>query len=214
MTTKDQLYKAYDLLYKQFGDQHWWPGETPFEIAVGAILTQNTNWKNVEKAIYNLKSKTEFTVQALISLKPEALSELIKPAGYFRVKEKRLRNFLNFLVENYDGQIENLKKCSLYTAREELLSVSGIGPETADSIALYALEKPIFVIDTYTFRILSRHNLCDETATYDELQETFMGNLSEDVQLFNEYHALIVMTGKNFCKPKPNCDDCPLKNLS
>jgi endonuclease-3 related protein len=201
---KKQLEEAYRLLFEHFGPQNWWPGDTPFEIAVGAILTQNTNWKNVEKAITNLKQKTDFSPKTLLKLPDEKFAELIKPAGYFRVKTKRLKNFLKFLIEECDADINNLKKLSLYELRSTLLGISGIGPETADSILLYALEKPTFVIDAYTFRILSRHNLCDETATYDELQHTFMDNLPENVKFFNEFHALIVCVGRSFCKPKPN----------
>ena len=209
---KQNLKEAYTRLFEHFGPQHWWPGDTPFEIAVGAILTQNTNWKNVEKAITNLKDNTAFTAVELFKLKPEQLAELIKPAGYFRVKTKRLRNFLELLINNYDGDITRLESIGDSSARKELLSVNGIGPETADSIMLYALNKPFFVIDTYTFRMLSRHDFCDEQMTYDELQALFMDTLDEDVSLYNEYHALIVKLGKEFCKPKPNCDECPLKS--
>ena len=208
---KEYLEEAYRLLFDHFGFQNWWPGDTPFEIAVGAILTQNTNWKNVEKAISNLKSNGNFNAKNLYNLKPETLAELIRPAGYFRLKTKRLRNFLELIIKEFDGRIENMKDLNINDARTKLLSVSGIGPETADSIVLYALEKPSFVIDTYTFRMLMRHGMCDESETYDDLQSIFMDNLPENVAKYNEYHALIVMLGKNYCKPKPLCEECPLK---
>ena len=208
---KERLEEAYHLLFNYFGPQEWWPGETSFEIAVGAILTQNTNWKNVEKAISNLKSNTDFSPKGLYSLEPNKLAELIKPAGYFRLKTKRLRNFLKPVVEIYDANLDLFNKGSTAEVRERLLNISGIGPETADSILLYAFNRPIFVIDTYTFRMLMRHNLCDESADYDELQSTFIDNMCEDIKLYNEFHALIVMLGKNFCKPKPKCELCPLK---
>ena len=197
-------------MFKHFGPRHWWPGETVFEVMVGAILTQNTNWKNVERAITNLKNENVLSPLKLYDLHPEVLSELIKPVGYFRVKTARLRNFLKFFIEKYDAQVENMRERSVDTLREELLSVKGIGPETADSIILYAVEKPIFVIDAYTKRIMSRHNLCFEEDGYNELQEIFMSNLQNDAQLFNEYHALIVETGKQFCRKEPLCDKCPL----
>jgi len=207
------LNRIYGLLYKNFGPQHWWPGETPFEVMVGAILTQNTSWGNVEKAISNLKRAEVLEPQKLLKLPTTKLAEFIRPAGYFNIKTKRLRNFLKFFMESYDGSVKKMEAVSLSKLREELLSVNGVGRETADSILLYALDKPIFVCDTYTYRILTRHNLCGEEADYDELQSIFMDNLPEDVKLFNEYHALMVRVGKEFCKPKPACEGCPLKIL-
>ncbi|MFH1653760.1 MAG: endonuclease III domain-containing protein [Pseudomonadota bacterium] len=205
------LKQAFDLMLQRFGPRHWWPGDSPFEVMVGAILTQNTSWKNVEKAIDNLKSAAVLYPKMMLDLPLDRLAELIKPAGFFNVKTKRLKNFLNYYIGEYDGDVEAMKQRSLSSLREELLSVSGIGPETVDSILLYALEKPTFVIDAYTKRILLRHNMCDEAADYYELQEYFMDNLSEDVTLFNEYHAQLVEVGKNFCRPKnPKCGECPL----
>ncbi len=212
-STKEMLNRIYGLLYKNFGPQHWWPGETPFEVMVGAILTQNTSWGNVEKAISNLKRAEVLEPQKLLKLPTTKLAEFIRPAGYFNIKTKRLRNFLKFFMESYDGSVKKMEAVSLSKLREELLSVNGVGRETADSILLYALDKPIFVCDTYTYRILTRHNLCGEEADYDELQSIFMDNLPEDVKLFNEYHALMVRVGKEFCKPKPACEGCPLKIL-
>lgn len=198
------------MLFSHFGPRHWWPGETPFEVMVGAILTQNTNWKNVEKAILNLKGAGLLDPFKINKLTPSKLSEFIRPAGYFRVKAARLKNFIRFFVDNYDGDENAMAKLDLSRLREELLSVKGIGPETADSILLYALGKPIFVVDAYTKRILLRHNLCNEEDGYNELQDLFLSALPEDVSLFNEYHALIVEAGKNFCKKTPLCERCPL----
>lgn len=213
-TLASRLKLIYNELFKSFGPQHWWPGETPFEVMVGAILTQNTNWGNVEKAISNLKRAEALEPRKLLKLPPTRLAELIRPAGYFNIKTKRLRNFLKFFVEKYDGSVKKMKAEPLSKLREELLSVNGVGRETADSILLYALDKPIFVCDAYTYRILTRHDLCGEEADYDELQSIFMDNLPEDIKLFNEYHALMVRVGKEFCKPKPACEACPLKPVS
>jgi endonuclease-3 related protein len=210
---KKILYDIYNILYKSFGPQHWWPGETPFEVAVGAILTQNTNWGNVEKAIGNLKQQKALRAKFLYDMPHERLASLIKPAGYFNVKTKRLKEFLSFLLNHYKGNMERMKEEEVHTVRHSLLNVKGIGPETADSIILYALEKPVFVIDAYTKRILVRHKLAPEQATYQELQELFHHNLPADVQLFNEYHALFVMVGKHYCKPKPRCRECPLEGM-
>ncbi len=211
MSVSVKLKQIYDSLYLEFGPQNWWPGETPFEIMVGAILTQNTNWGNVEKAIANLKNANLLDPQKLLKLAPEHLAELIRPAGYYNIKTKRLRNFLKFFNDEYDCSVEQMKAISLETLREQLLSVNGIGRETADSILLYALDKPIFVCDAYTYRLLVRHDIISEDVSYDDIQALFMDNLPHDVKLFNEFHALIVRTGKEFCRPKQKCEKCPLK---
>ncbi len=212
--TATLLNEAFERLLKRFGARSWWPGETPFEVMVGAILTQNTNWKNVEQAIGNLRAASLLDPRAMLSLDPERLSDLIRPAGYFRVKAGRLHSFLQYFVERYDGDAARMAQQPLSALREELLGVRGIGPETADSILLYALGKPVFVIDAYTKRILSRHAMCNEEDGYAELQELFSGNLPEEVPLYNEYHALIVEAGKHFCRPQPRCADCPLNGLN
>jgi len=209
----NELITIYDILYKTFGPQKWWPGETPFEVIVGAILTQNTNWTNVEKAINNLKNAGVLTPEKLHALDHTALAQLIRPAGYFNIKAKRLKNFLDWFFENYSGNLENLKDIPTDRLREELLSVKGIGHETADSILLYALNRPAFVVDAYTARIGTRHHLIDECADYHQIQETFESNLESDIVLFNEYHALLVRLGKDFCKPTPKCNICPLNHL-
>src|SRR4029453_8595911 len=188
--TSQVLTEIYDKMFRHFGPQHWWPGETPFEVMVGAILTQNTNWGNVEKAIANLKVRGLLSPQALEALPPEKLAELIRPAGYFNLKAKRLKNFIHFLVKEYGGRVEKLCAEEVSVLREKLLAVSGIGPETADSILLYAALKRSFVIDQYTYRVLSRHYLVAEEATYEEMQELMTHHLPEEISLYNEYHAL------------------------
>jgi len=206
------LLKIYKKLYQTFGPQHWWPGETPFEIAVGAILTQNTNWGNVEKAIDNLKKQNALSARVIHKMPVRLLSELIRPTGYFNIKAKRLKAFIDFLMNDYHGSMKKMKNEYLYLLREKLLSINGIGPETADSIILYALSKPVFVIDTYTKRVLSRHGIMNHEKSYDEFQELFHSSLKKDMKLFNEYHALFVRVGKTFCKKKkPLCELCPLK---
>ncbi len=208
------LATIYQKLYKAFGPQHWWPGETPFEVAVGAILTQNTSWGNVEKAINNLKSARALSAKKIYEMPANSLASLIRPAGYFNIKAKRLKSFISFLVESCHGNMAKMKLEDVHSLREKLLSVNGIGPETADSILLYALDKPVFVIDAYTKRVLSRHKIMDHDKSYDEFQRLFHSSLGEDLKLFNEYHALFVAVGKTYCKPKPRCDKCPLNRFS
>jgi endonuclease-3 related protein len=202
---------AYRRMHAHFGHRSWWPGDTDFEIIVGAILTQNTNWQNVEKAIANLKRDGLLNARKLLELHPMKLAGLIRPAGYFRVKTKRLRSFLKYFIDECGGSVKKLSNNDLNQIREELLEVNGIGPETADSILLYALNKPIFVVDAYTKRILNRHYLCAEDETYDDVQAIFMDSLDHNVELFNDYHAQLVEVGKTYCRPKnPRCDSCPL----
>ena len=212
-TKREQLLEIYRVLLAFFGPQHWWPGETPIEIAIGAILTQNTSWSNVEKAIANLKAAGCLDACRLHELDMEKLETLIRPAGYFRVKAKRLRNFTTWLCDRYGGDMQNLEGIAAARLREELLGISGIGPETADSILLYALNRPVFVVDTYTARVMVRHGLIGPDLDYQQLQDLFMSNLEPDVALFNEFHALLVMTGKDYCKPHPKCPGCPLEKL-
>ncbi len=200
--------RMFEALFDAFGPQHWWPGETPLEVAIGAILTQNTNWRNVERAIQNLKERDLIDVDKLLKLSEDELKELIRPSGFFNVKARRLRNFLEFLRKH--GGLEGLKKFDTYEVRQMLLRVPGIGFETADSVILYALEKPIFVVDAYTRRYLKRHGFIEGTEHYDEIRKLFEDNLPKDVELYKEYHALIVKLGKVYCKSKPVCENCPL----
>lgn len=209
----DKISEIYRRLFDFFGPQDWWPGETPFEIMVGAVLTQNTAWTNVEKAIGNLKDYDLLSFTALVSLPPPVLAEHIRPCGYYNLKAGRLQNLLHLIRDEFNGEVESFLAQDLTVLRQALLAVKGIGRETADSICLYAAAKPIFVVDAYTHRILSRHDLilADE-ADYDEIQELFMDKLPEDPAMFNEYHALLVRLGKEYCKKsKPKCDACPLK---
>ncbi len=209
----EDLAEIYQLLYDAFGPQHWWPGETRFEIITGAILTQNTSWANVEKAISNLKSADLLAPRKINQLDTSQLAELIRPAGYFNIKARRLKNFVNWLFENYEGKLENLENIETERLRVELLSIKGVGRETADSILLYAFDRTIFVVDAYTARIVCRHGLIGPDADYEQLRELFESNLPQDVRLFNEYHALVVRLGKEFCRPKARCTDCPLEKL-
>jgi len=209
----EQLNEIYRRLFKRFGPQHWWPGRTQFEIIVGAILTQNTNWTNVEKAIANLRRRRLLEPLKLHKIEIEELAALIRPAGYYRLKAQRLKNFLEWLFEKYTGQLDGLNDIPTDRLRRQLLAVKGIGRETADSILLYALDRPVFVVDAYTARVMLRHRLIDADADYQQIQDLFQSNLDENVRLFNEYHALLVRLGKQFCRPKPKCSDCPLNPL-
>jgi endonuclease III related protein len=209
-----KLPEIYQRLFNTFGPQHWWPGDSPFEIAVGAILTQNTNWSNVEKAICNLKKQNALAVKTIHDMPVQKLAELIKPAGYFNVKAKRLKNFIHVLMNKYHGSMKRIGDGDMQVIRKNLLDVNGIGPETADSILLYALGKPVFVIDAYTKRVLSRHGIMGDEKSYDKFQELFYSALDRDVKLYNQYHALFVKVGKTYCKrKKPLCEECPLNNL-
>lgn len=201
----------YGAMLDRLGPSYWWPGETPFEIAVGAILVQNTSWQNVSKAIFHLKELGLLSAPVLYALPEEDLSEYIRPAGSFRIKAKRLKHFLAFLRISCRFDMDLLKNQNTDVLREKLLHVHGIGPETADSILLYALDKPCFVVDAYTARILNRHCLVPENVTYVELRDYFMDVLDPDVRIFNEFHALLVRVGKTWCKKKTGlCDSCPL----
>ena len=210
---RERLKEIYQLLYSYFGPQHWWPGQTRFEIIIGAILAQNTNWANVEKAIMNLKTADCLSVEKLNRLDLAEIAKLIKPAGYYNIKAKRLKNFLDWLFDKFSGRLENLENLNTSGLREELLSIKGIGPETADSILLYAFDRPVFVIDAYTARVAARHHLVDCDFEYYQLQNLFESNLPGDVKMFNEYHALLVRLAKKFCKTRPICAGCPLEKL-
>lgn len=208
----DKTLKAYyDSLYAAFGAQGWWPGRTRFEVITGAILTQNTAWTNVEKAIANLKKERLLSLSAMRAAPAERLAGCIRPAGYFNIKAKRLKHFVDHLYSRHEGSLGRLFGQEAAVLRAELLSINGIGPETADSIILYAGGKPEFVVDAYTKRILSRHGIAGTDAGYEAVKALFTGALPRDARLYNEYHALIVKTGKDFCRPKePRCAHCPL----
>lgn len=212
--TAKNLEEIYKRLLSKFGTQNWWPAKTRFEVILGAILTQNTSWANVERAIANLREGNLLQPQKIKDIPTRKLATLIKPAGYFNVKALRMKSFVEFLFKEYDGNLDKMAKEYWPNLRLKLLGVNGIGPETADSILLYAFDKPVFVIDAYTKRMLSRHNLIARRADYQAVQSFFMDNLSQNTKMFNEYHALLVRLGKELCKAKPLCEICPLNNLS
>jgi endonuclease III related protein len=211
MKKEERLLKIFQLLLDRFGKRNWWPGETPLEVVIGAILTQNTSWKNVEKAIENLKKHEALDFQTLYRMEKETLAQLIRSSGFYNIKSNRLKNIVNLICEKYLSNLSELKDYDTIIIREILLDIDGIGKETADSIILYALEKPIFVIDAYTKRFLQNHKLFDGKYEYDEMQAFFMSNLPHDTYLFNEYHALIVTLCQNYCRKLPACKGCPLE---
>nr|VFJ47482.1 MAG: DNA-3-methyladenine glycosylase III [Candidatus Kentron sp. FW] len=205
-----QLLSVYHTLKEYHGPQDWWPGDSPFEIMVGAILTQNTAWANVEKAIGNLKKAACLGADKIVALSLPELADLIRPSGYFNVKAKRLQHFCRWYAEQ--GKYDRLSRLDTFSLRDILLSVHGIGPETADDILLYAFERPTFVIDAYTRRMFSRLNISDGDLPYEILRSEIEGSLPADSRLFNEYHALIVQHGKDICRKKqPRCKSCCLQ---
>ena len=210
----NKLREIYGRLFERFGHRNWWPAESPFEVCVGAILTQNTSWKNVEKAIGNLKQAEQLDAFRLHEMSMDELAALIRPAGYFNVKSKRLKNFISLLVERHDGSLDAMFEPPVSDLRHELLSINGVGRETADSMILYAANKPIFVVDVYTRRALERHDMIGEKADYDEIRELFEAHLESDTALFNDFHAQFVAVGSNYCGRKPKCSGCPLEGFN
>lgn len=201
----------YDRLLGAYGPQGWWPGNSTEEMVIGAILTQNTQWRNVERALANLRSRGWLNWAALRAAPLAALAELIRPAGYYNIKARRLKNLVEWLFREAGGDLSRLRGRSTAELRESLLSVSGVGRETADAILLYALGHATFVVDAYTARVAKRHRLIDVDAGYEELKELYEANLPRDAALFNEYHALLVAVGKKHCKPQARCAGCPLE---
>lgn len=213
MRKPKSLLDIYRKLFSAFGPQHWWPARTPFEVMVGAILTQNTNWGNVERAMANLKATDVLTPERINATTFLRLTRLIRPSGFYNQKTQRLKTLAHFLLERYDGDIRKVRREEVSKVRGELLALDGIGPETADSILLYALGKPVFVIDAYTRRVFSRHGFLSEKQGYSDWQGLFESELPRDEKLFNEYHALIVRLAKTHCRQRPLCDECPLSNI-
>lgn len=206
--------EIYDRLYSAFGPQNWWPAQSPFEVIVGAVLTQNTAWTNVEKAIARLQENELLNIEAMMRVSEAKLADLIRSSGYYRLKAQRLKAVLRFVFQYYGGDLDQMFKTEGSKLRKALLTVKGLGPETVDSILLYAGAIPFFVVDAYTRRIFSRHEIIDEQQSYQEIQNYFMTNLAHDTRLFNEYHALIVRTAKSRChKTLPDCVGCPLETL-
>ena len=213
------LRRAYQLMLGHFGHQHWWPGDTPFEVCIGAILTQNTSWSNVERAILNLKTAEVLDPATMLALGEPALAQLIRPAGYFNVKARRLRSFLHVLVKDFGGSLKNLFAGGTTEVRARLLAINGIGPETADSMLLYAGGHHSFVIDAYTRRIFQRHHWITTAADYDKLQNFCENALrhktgAKRLDYWQDFHAQLVMVGKHFCRSRqPRCERCPLKEV-
>lgn len=210
---RHSLVEMYRLMSEHFGPTHWWPGDSAFEIAVGAILTQNTAWTNVERAIANLKRAKLLSPRRILDCPATMLEEALTPSGYFRVKAKRLRHFCDYLVARHRGSVKRMARLPRDELRGELLQVNGIGPETADDILLYACDHVVFVVDAYTRRILSRHGLIDDGIDYEDLRALFERHVPPDLHTYQEYHGLIVFVGKEFCRRKPDCAQCPLRSM-
>ncbi len=209
--------EMYDAMRSHFGPRKWWPSSQPrstpagkLEICIGSILTQNTNWGNVEKALANLQAAGLMSIPQLCAKRSDSLGKIIRPAGYYNVKAKRLKNFVRFVCDEFDGDIAAFLNRPIEPLRRDLLSINGVGPETADSIILYAAGKPTFVVDAYTKRIFTRHGLMDESADYESLRRFCQTHLPKSTKLWNDYHAQLVAVSKDFCKPTPRCDHCPL----
>ena len=211
--TTQTLSDIYDRLFDRYGPQHWWPGETPFEVIIGAILTQSTAWTNVEKAIANLKADGLLDAVSLDEIATDKLATLIRSSGYYNAKAAKLKAFVKRLNQEHGGSLDRLFALDTASLRQELLSIHGIGPETADSILLYAAHRPVFVIDAYTNRIIGRLGLAPASDSYEAFQRLFMENLPHDEGMFNEYHALLVRHGKDVCRKKPRCEGCCLGEL-
>jgi endonuclease-3 related protein len=206
------LHEIYERLVLAYGHPQWWPAESSFEVILGAILTQNTSWRNVELALENLRSKKLLTLSGLARISQSELAVLIRPAGYYNQKAKKLKIFLEYLDNTFQLNLEELLALPLKTLREELLKLWGIGEETADSICLYAANRPIFVVDAYTIRLFTRLGWVSQTITYSQMQALFMKNLEHDARVFNEYHALIITHGKERCRKRsPKCGQCILQ---
>jgi endonuclease-3 related protein len=208
------LPRWFDALSAALGPQHWWPARTPFEVIVGAILTQSTAWVNVERAIADLRAARMLSPRALRDVPTPRLARLVKPSGYFRQKARKLKAFVRFLYSRHAGSLAKMFATPTAKLREELLGVHGVGPETADSILLYAGGHRVFVVDAYTERILVRHKLVGDKAGYEEIRALFESSLEPDTQLYNEFHALLVQVGKHWCRPREaKCDECPLRDF-
>lgn len=208
------LPRVYSRLYSAFGPQRWWPGQTPFEVAVGAILAQGTAWTNASRAVGEMDRRRLLHPARLHRFPLRKLAPAIRSSGYYNQKAVRLKRFVRYLMRRHRGSLERMGRRPVEELREQLLALSGIGPETADSILLYALQKPVFVVDAYTRRMLTRHSLISPGASYDEIQRLFVKQLPRSRRIYNEYHALIVRLGKEFCRPNtPRCDLCPLKKV-
>jgi endonuclease-3 related protein len=208
---KARLLRLYAALYRGFGPQRWWPGRSPYEIAVGAVLTQHTAWLNAARAIAALRARRLLTPARLAALDDRTLGRVIRAAGTPRVKARRLRALTRWILERVDGRLHRLRTLPLDALRADLLEVTGLGPETADAILLYAADRPVFVADAYTRRILARHRVIDHDAGYEEARRWLEEHLPSDPELFNEFHALLVAVGKSNCRARPRCEGCALR---
>jgi endonuclease III related protein len=209
-----ELLRYFEAMSRALGAMHWWPAKTPFEVIVGAVLTQSTSWGNVERAIANLRAARILTPSAIAKSRTSRLAALVRPSGYFRQKAKKLKAFARFLQGEYGGSLKRMFSTPTAHLREKLLSVYGIGPETADSILLYAGNHPVFVVDAYTHRIFGRHGITGNKPDYERVRAMFEAALPRDARLLNEFHALIVNTGKQWCRKRvPHCEKCPLRHL-
>jgi len=209
-TDQEALLQYHRTLSENLGPMNWWPADTPFEVCLGAILTQNTSWKNVANAITQLKQLGLLDVDSIAKLSAEELAPIIRSSGYYNQKAKKIKRFVSYFISRYNGDAERMAQAEMDVLREELLQLNGIGPETADSILLYALNKPSFVVDAYTRRIFFRHKLVEEDISYEELRTFCMGRLPTDKSLYNEFHAQLVYIGHHFCRRTPMCQPCPL----
>jgi endonuclease-3 related protein len=207
---KELLHEVYDRLFAFFGPLRWWPAETPFEVILGAILTQNTAWKNVATAIGNLRRHDLLSFERLCGLSAQEIAPFIRSSGYYNEKAKKIKIFCTHILTKWDGGLGEFLAQDIESLRTDLLAIRGIGPETADSIVLYAAFKPSFVVDKYTYRIFSRHGWVGESISYEELREYFMGAMDSDVPRFQEFHALLVRTGHLYCRKTAVCQSCPL----
>jgi len=207
------LTEIYNRLLARYGRQHWWPAETDFEVILGAVLTQNTAWKNVEKVLAELRRCGLLSWEALSRLRIEELAPYLRSSGYFNQKARRLRAFFDYLETRYAGSLAKMALQETEVLRQELLALKGFGPETVDTILLYAFGRPIFVVDAYTRRVLIRHRLCPETISYDELQCRIQTAIPTQASYYNEFHALIVVVGKEYCRSQPRCSGCPLEPM-
>jgi len=207
------LLRLYRTLRQALGDQQWWPADSAFEVMVGAVLTQNTNWSSVEKAIHDLKRHSVLSPSAIATAPLDELMDLVRPAGYFRLKSRRLKRLARWVEENVGDDVAGFASVSTDVLREQLLAIRGIGPETADSILLYALQRPVFVVDSYTKRVLTRHCLAGPEFSYYDLQTFLQESLPRDLDLYKDFHAQFVGVGKRFCRKRPLCDHCPVLPL-
>lgn len=211
MNNENKIKLFYNILLKEYGPQNWWPSESRTECILGAILTQNTSWNNVEKALKNLKKSNLINFRKLEEINHRKLADTIRPSGYYNQKTATIKNFIKLLSGDYNMNLDEMSDEKLPVLREKLLNLKGIGNETADTILLYAFNKPSFVIDNYTYRLLYRHKLINQKAKYKDMQKLIKNNVKRNTKLFNEYHALIVKVGKKQCKKIPNCNSCPLQ---